>query len=130
MKFQFNKTYFLFAFLLLVTEAFIAIYFKTGFIRHTFGDYLCVILLYCFFKSFIKGFHVSIALIVLAIAFCIELLQLTNYLELFGLNNNDVAKLFLGSTFEVTDLVAYSLGIISVLILEKKLKYKSKLLLK
>ncbi|WJJ96104.1 DUF2809 domain-containing protein [Algibacter luteus] len=130
MKFQFNKTYFLFAFLLLVTEAFIAIYFKTGFIRHTFGDYLCVILLYCFFKSFIKGLHVTISLIVLAIAFCIEFLQLTNYLELFDLNNNDVAKLFLGSTFEVTDLVAYSLGIISVLILEKKLKYKSKLLLK
>jgi hypothetical protein len=123
-RFQFNPIYFVFAILLFTIEAVIAINLKSGFIRHTFGDYLCVILLYCFFKSFIPGKHVIMAYAVLAIAFCIEFLQLTNYLELFNLQNNDTAKIILGSTFEKTDLVAYTLGIVSVLIIEKKLNYK------
>ncbi|SFD17478.1 DUF2809 domain-containing protein [Algibacter pectinivorans] len=115
-----NKTYLLLTILLFTIETLIAIYLKTGFIRHTFGDFLCVILLYCFFKTFIKGHHFKIAVIVLAIAFTVEFLQLTNFLELFNLHNNQLAKLILGSTFQISDLVAYSLGIISVIILEYK----------
>ncbi|KAA5824067.1 DUF2809 domain-containing protein [Algibacter amylolyticus] len=115
-----NKTYLLLTILLFTIETLIAIYLKTGFIRHTFGDFLCVILLYCFFKTFIEGHHFKIAVIVLAIAFTVEFLQLTNFLELFNLHNNQLAKLILGSTFQISDLVAYSLGIISVIILEYK----------
>jgi len=117
----FNLTYFIITLLLFSIETLIAIYLKTGFIRHTFGDYLCVILLYCFFKTFIKGHHFKITISVLLIAFIIEFLQLTNYLELFHLHNNQLAKLILGSTFHVLDLVAYSLGIITVIIFEFKI---------
>ncbi|XMO87167.1 DUF2809 domain-containing protein [Algibacter sp. AS12] len=115
-----NKTYLLLTILLFTIETLIAIYLKTGFIRHTFGDFLCVILLYCFFKTFIEGHHFKIAVIVLAIAFTVEFLQLTNFLELFNLHNNQLANLILGSTFQISDLVAYSLGIITVIILEYK----------
>ncbi len=118
MKLQFNKTYSVLTFLLLVTEACIAIFLKTGFIRHTFGDYLVVILMYCFFKSFIKGNHFKIAISVLAISFIVEFLQLANILKALNLQNSHMAKLILGSTFHVSDLIAYTFGILSVLILE------------
>ena len=83
-----NKTYLIITLLLFLIEALIAIFLKSGFIRHTFGDFLCVILLYCFFKSFIEGHHFKIAISVLILSFSIEFLQLTNYLELFNLQDN------------------------------------------
>lgn len=116
-----NKSYLKLTVFFLVIEVLIAVYLKTGFIRHTFGDFLCVILLYCFFKTFIEGHHFKIAISVLIIAFTVEFLQLTNYLELFNLQNNHLAKVILGSTFEFSDLVAYTLGIITVIIFEYKI---------
>ena len=116
-----NKTYLIITLLLFLIEALIAIFLKSGFIRHTFGDFLCVILLYCFFKSFIEGHHFKIAISVLIISFSIEFLQLTNYLELFNLQDNHLANLILGSTFNASDLLAYTLGIITVIIFEYKI---------
>lgn len=117
-----NKIYIGFTLLLFIIEALIAIYLKRGFIRHTFGDFLVVILMYCFFKSFIKNNHFIIAISVLAFAFLIEFLQLVNILEMLNLQNNHLIKLILGSTFQISDLVAYTLGIITVLIIEIKLE--------
>ncbi|MEN3322640.1 DUF2809 domain-containing protein [Mariniflexile soesokkakense] len=122
MKLQFNKTYIILTLLLFTTEAFIAIFLKTGFIRHTFGDYLIVILMYCFFKSFIKGNHFYIAMSVLAFSFVVEFFQLVNILKPLNLQNSHIAKLILGSTFQISDLMAYTLGIVTVLIVEYKLK--------
>lgn len=115
-----NKTYIILTLILLTIEVLIAIYLKTGFIRHTVGDYLCVILLYCFFKSFIVNNHFKIAIMVLLVAYTVEFLQLTNYLALFNLQDNYLCKLVLGSTFQVLDIVAYTLGIISTLFFEYK----------
>lgn len=121
MKLKFNKTYALITLLLFLTEVCIAIYLKTGFIRHTVGDFLVVILMYSFFKIFIEDNHFKIAISVLAFAFVIEFLQLTNYLKLFNLQDNYFAKLILGSSFHASDLVAYTLGIITVIALEYKI---------
>ncbi len=118
---RFNKTYLVLTLILLAFEILIATYIKTGFIRHTFGDFLCVILLYCFFKTFIEGHHFKIAISVLLIAFTVEFLQLTNYLELLNLENNHLAKVILGSTFQFSDLVAYSLGIITTIAIDFKI---------
>jgi hypothetical protein len=62
------------------------------------------------------------ALIVLLIAFIIEFLQLTPFLEMLNLRDNTFAKIVLGSTFHVSDLIAYSLGVLSIIIVELKLK--------
>lgn len=121
MKLKFNKTYALITLLLFLTEVCIAVYLKTGFIRHTVGDFLVVILMYSFFKIFIEDNHFKIAISVLAFAFVIEFLQLTNYLKLFNLQDNYFAKLILGSSFHASDLVAYTLGIITVIALEYKI---------
>ena len=119
-KFKFNKLYF-FAFLLvLFAEIGIATFIKKGFIRSTFGDYLVVILIYCFVKSFVisKPFYVAIG--VLIFAFVVEFMQLSNILVPLKLENNILAKTILGSTFHITDLVAYILGITTILIAEYK----------
>ncbi len=122
MTLQLNKTYLSITAFLFITEGLIATYFKYGFIRYTFGDYLVVILLYCFFKSFINIGSFKLAILVLVFAFSIEFLKLINILELLNLQNNHLAKLILGSTFLISDLVAYTLGIITVLIVEYKLQ--------
>ena len=122
MKLQLNKTYLIIAILLFIIEVLIAVFLKTGFIRHTFGDYLVVILIYCFCKSFIKIESFKLGVLVLMFAFSIEFLQLTNFLELLNLQNNHLAKLLLGTSFRVTDLVAYTLGVISTILIENKLQ--------
>lgn len=99
----------------------IAYFLKTGFIRHTVGDFLVVIMLYCLLKSFLIIKPMQSALIVLIIAFIVEFMQLTSFLEWFNLQDNNMAKIIFGSTFHVSDLVAYTLGIITTLIIENKL---------
>ena len=122
MKFTFNKTYFIFFTILFLIETLIALFIEDGFIRHTFGDYLVVIMLYCFFKGIVKTKSKYIAIAVLLIAFTVEFLQLTNLLELLHLENSTLAKVILGSTFHLSDLIAYTLGIITVLIIDYKNK--------
>lgn len=122
MTLQFNKTYTFLFIAFFTIEVLIATFITHGFIRYTFGDYLVVILLYCFFNSFIKTSSIKFALGLLIFAYTIEFLQFLNLLELLNLNNNHLVKLILGSTFHVTDLIAYTLGIITVLIVEYTLK--------
>ena len=125
MKLTFNKNYFIGFILIFLAEVAIAYYLKSGFIRHTFGDFLVVILLYCFFKSFIKGNSIEIALITLVIAYTVEFLQLTNFLEVLGLKGNVWANLVFGNSFNIQDLVAYTLGILTVIFIEHLLKPNS-----
>ncbi|GAB5472397.1 MAG: DUF2809 domain-containing protein [Maribacter sp.] len=121
MKFTLNTNYLILAVLLFLIEVAIATFFKSGFIRHTFGDFLVVILLYCFFKGFVAGKSISIAMVTLCIAFAIEFLQLTDFLQHLGIKQYRWANLIFGNSFSVQDLVAYILGIAVVIILEKSL---------
>ena len=122
MSLQFNKTYALLFVAFITIEILIATFLTQGFIRYTFGNYLVVILLYCFFNSFIKTSTIKTALVVLLFAYAIEFFQFIYLLHMLNLNNNHLAKLILGSTFHVSDLIAYTLGIITVLIVEYTLK--------
>ncbi len=115
-----NKTYIVLTFLFFVIEVMIAVFFKSGFIRHTFGDFLVVILIYCFIKSFLKVNSFKLAFAVLLFALTIEFLQFFNILNLLNLENNKTAILILGSTFHISDLVAYTFGIITFLIIDLK----------
>ncbi|REH54736.1 uncharacterized protein DUF2809 [Tenacibaculum gallaicum] len=114
MKFQL-KYFLAFIFLLLLE---IAIAQTSGFIRHTFGDFLVVILLFYFVKSFFNLSNKTIVLSVLLFAYIVEFLQLTPLLVLLGLENNRMAVIIFGATFSIGDLVTYTLGIIIVLLIE------------
>jgi len=120
----FNKKYFLLAVLLFITEVLIAIYFKVGFIRHYFGDFLVVILIYCFVKSFLKISVLKAAIGVLLFAYFIELLQYLNFVKWIGLGDNRLANVVLGNYFEWADMLAYTVGILFVLGIEKFYKTK------
>ncbi len=117
---RFRKSYFIVAIVILMIEIAIALFLDSGFIRHTFGDFLVVVMLYCFMRSFInlKAFYT--ALTVLAIAFSIEFLQLWNLLDYLDLRQNSLAVIILGSTFEITDLFAYCLGALTAFIIDLK----------
>jgi len=114
----FNKIYFIIFLILFVVEVGIAIFLKDGFLRHTFGDFLVVLLLYCFLKSFINVKPLPLSLVVWCIAFLIEILQLTPLLIWLDLQDNYIAKTVLGNSFSMLDLVAYTFGILFLLIIE------------
>lgn len=121
MTLKFNKTYALLFVSIFVIEIMIAIFLTNGFIRYTFGDYLAVIMLYCFIKSFLDADPLKAALSVLLFAFTIEFLQLAHILSVFNLEDSQLLKLVLGSTFHISDLIAYTLGILTVLFIEFKI---------
>ncbi|WP_400077597.1 DUF2809 domain-containing protein [Winogradskyella sp. R77965] len=118
MKLKFNKNYLVLAHSLFLIELAIAFIIKTGFIRYTFGDYLVVILLYAIIRGCSSLSVRASAFVVLFIAYGIELLQLTPFLTYFNLQNSFTASLIFGNTFHFSDLLAYTLGIISVLLVE------------
>ncbi|ARV07646.1 hypothetical protein BTO04_13515 [Polaribacter sp. SA4-10] len=115
---KFSKKYFVIFVVLFLIEVIIAKY-TTGFIRHTVGDYLAVMFVYSLIKSV---FNISVEkalLITFIISFIIEFLQLSNLQNNFPEEYSKVLKIILGTSFSFRDLVAYTLGIISILILEK-----------
>lgn len=114
MKTIFQPYYFAVFYTLLLIEIAIALFLKTGFIRHTVGDFLVVILLYCFIKSFMDIKPILLAITVLIIAFIIEFLQLANILDLLNLRENTFISTVFGTSFSIQDLIAYTLGVVFV----------------
>jgi len=114
--FKLNPTAFSAFILLLLTEITIATFYKSGFIRHTFGDYLVVLLLYSFLKSFISISNNKLAGFTLLIAFTVELTQLTPLLETLSLEHHKLANLIFGNTFSITDLLAYLFGYFTIIL--------------
>jgi len=116
---RFQKRYFVFAILLFGIEVLIALFIHDGVIRPYVGDFLVVILIYCFVRSFFTVSVFKTALSVLLFAYLLEFLQYLNLIGRLGLQNSRIANLLLGNLFQWGDLVAYTLGIVVVLVLEK-----------
>ncbi len=119
--FKFNNRSFLAFAILFTIEILIAVNLKKGFIRFTFGDFLVVIMLYYFLKSFLKIKALHLALTVLFFSYFIECIQPINILEILNLQKNTTLRVIFGTTFSIEDLIAYTLGICTVLIIEKYL---------
>lgn len=117
--FQFNRNYFILTILLFLIETAIALYLHDNFIRPYFGDFLVVMLLYCFLKSFINLSVWVAAGLVLLFSFTIEIAQYFNMVEKLGLQHYKIAKVVLGNSFAWMDLLAYVLGILAVISIEK-----------
>lgn len=115
-----RKKYLILSSILFGIEVVIALFFKDSFIRPLVGDYLVAILLYCLARTLVSSWNTNQAAIaVLLFAYLVEFLQWLNLLKLLGLKRNLFTDLLLGSTFDWGDILAYTLGIITVLILEK-----------
>lgn len=113
-----NKFYLILFCLLFIIEALIAIYIKKGFIRHVFGDYLVAIMLYYFIRSFINYKPIYIAFLTLFIAYLVEFSQFINITDILNIEKNTITNLILGTTFSIHDLIAYTLGFLTLLLIE------------
>lgn len=122
---QFNRNYFALTVLLFLLEIAIAIFVHDNFIRPYFGDFLVVMLLYCFLKSFLNVSVWAAAAFVLVFSFAIETAQYFNMVEKQGLQQSKIARVVLGNSFAWMDLLAYILGILTVILIEKFL-FKTK----
>lgn len=114
----FNKVYFFLTAFLLFSEAFIGVYLHDALIRPYGGDFLAVILLYCFVKSFFNTRVFPTACCVLILSYLIEFSQYFHLVDLLGLQDSRVAVMLMGNYFSFTDMLAYTLGILLVVVVE------------
>lgn len=115
----FKKKYFVLSIILFVIEVLIALFVKDDFVRPYIGDLLVVILIYCFLKTFIDSPPWIIAFVTLAFSITVETFQYFNIIESLGLENNNLARTVIGTSFSWGDIISYISGIIIVLIIER-----------
>ncbi len=114
-----KKIYYWFGFIILLTiEIFIASYIKDDFIRPYLGDFLVVILIYCFLMAISQLSVLKGIITVLVFSFAVEFFQLINIVKVLQYQPPKIVMVILGSSFSVWDLLAYSLGLFTCLILE------------
>lgn len=116
--FTFKPRFFLLTLVLFVIEVLIAVYVHDNFVRPYVGDFLVVMLLYCAVRTFINASPLKITVAVLLFAYLVELLQYFHLVDRLGLAGNTVARTVIGYGFEWLDLLAYTLGVITILLLE------------
>lgn len=114
-----QKDYLLVASLLFLLEILIALFAHDKIIRPYAGDFLATIFLYCFARGLLSAAPKTVALGVLLISYLIESLQYVGLLAWLGWQHWRVARIVLGSHFEWTDLLAYTLGLGLVLGIER-----------
>ena len=75
--------------------------------------------------TFSKLSENKIALITLLISYTIEILQYIHILELLHLDKIKILKIVLGNSFSWTDMLAYTLGILTVILIHNFKKLQS-----
>jgi phosphotransferase system glucose/maltose/N-acetylglucosamine-specific IIC component len=116
---RFHRSFFLFTIVLFAVEVCIALFVRDQFVRPFVGDVLVVILLHCAVRTFLNFDPWKVATGVLLFAFAVEYSQYLNLVERLGLGNNAVAKVVLGTTFQWGDLVAYTVGAVIAVVLDR-----------
>lgn len=120
-----NKRYLALTIILFITEVLIGVYVRDNFIRPFGGDFLVVILIYCFVKSFFNWPVIKTAIGVLVFSYMVEMLQYFKIVNLLGLKQNLVARIIIGTSFSWVDMACYTAGIALVLVAEyTSKKYK------
>lgn len=103
---------------LLIIEILIARFVKDDFIRPYLGDFLIVILLYCFLMGISKISIFKGLLTILIFSFSIEFFQLINIVKILQYQPPEPIMIILGSSFSAWDLLAYLLGLLCCLLAE------------
>lgn len=103
---------------LLIIEILIAKFVQDDFIRPYLGDFLVVILIYCFLMAISRISVLKGIISVLFFSYAVEFFQMINYVKVMQYQPPEVVMIILGHDFSVWDLIAYSLGIILIWFLE------------
>jgi Protein of unknown function (DUF2809) len=118
-------SYLIIGLVILIVEITIAVYAKDGFIRPILGDYLAAILVFYLLATILKTSENKIALLALSISYLIEGLQYLNILKLLNLEQHKLLRIVFGTSFSWMDMLAYTLGITTVLLIHNYKKNKS-----
>ncbi|UII19142.1 ribosomal maturation YjgA family protein [Fulvivirga ligni] len=117
-KFQFK--YALLAIAIFLIEVVIALYVHDRIVRPYIGDYLVVMLIYCFLKSFLDVPATKLAIGVLLFSYFVEFMQYIGLVDILGLRGNRLAVIVIGVSFEWVDMLAYTLGVLTIIFIEHK----------
>jgi len=114
----FRPTYALATIALLGIEIAIARFVHDSIVRPYIGDSLAVMLVYLALRAVTPLRVVPAVATAFAIACAIEVGQYFHLVDLLGLGSSRVARIVLGTTFGLTDFVAYAGGAVCVLAVE------------
>jgi hypothetical protein len=115
---KFNRYYFILAIIILLVEILIAFFIHDTIIRPYIGDFLVVILIYCFVKSFLNTPVWSTALAVLLFSYAVEISQYFHFINKLGLQHSKIGRIIMGTSFGWTDIAMYTAGIGVVIFME------------
>ena len=110
MRIKLNVKYLCAFAIVFVIEAIIAVFIHDDFIRPYVGDILVVVLIYCFIKAFVRYGIKYLPLHIFIFALLVEIGQYYNLAELLGLSDYRIARIIIGSTFDMKDIACYFVG--------------------
>ncbi|KEO91500.1 hypothetical protein EH31_02195 [Erythrobacter longus] len=116
-----HRGYALAALSIFAVEVVIALFVRDAFIRPVFGDVLAAALVYCGLMAIFDTPKTAAAMVAFAFACLIEALQYLDALTFLGLEQNPIARVVLGTTFSWGDIIAYLVGAIAALLIDKRL---------
>ena len=119
MRLRFSGRHALVAAAIFVAELLIALFVHDRLIRPLMGDVLVVPLLYFFARTFVAAPPTHLALAVFGFACGIECLQWLGAAQWLGLQKGSILYVTLGATFDWLDIVAYAVGALLCVLLQK-----------
>jgi len=117
MKFGFHKKYAILSVGLFMVEISIALFIHDRFVRPFVGDMIVVILIFTICRSVINANYFWLAFCVLIFSFAVEIGQYFNLVSILGLQHCGLARTIIGTTFDYHDLLAYSAGVLLILMI-------------
>lgn len=111
--------------ILLMLEIYIGLYVHDNIIRPFVGDALVVGVIYFFIRSFMNK-RKFLFIYVFLFACFIEVGQYFNLVSLLHLENYKVARIIIGSTFDLNDIFCYFIGTIFIFVYEVAEDYINK----
>ncbi|MCL2204437.1 MAG: DUF2809 domain-containing protein [Defluviitaleaceae bacterium] len=114
MQFGFHIKYLAATVVLLAAIVAIALFIEGGFIRNHFGDVLIVVFIYTFIRIFVRSRWPWLWLGIFGFAAFVEVMQYFGLVYLLGLGDMGLARVAIGTTFDVWDMVMYFVGALVV----------------
>lgn len=116
----FRPRYGILAIVFFIIEVLIAVYVHDSFVRPFVGDYLVVFLVYGFVYTFWNISYTKAAIAVLLFCYLIETLQYFHFVHQMGWEKYRIIAIALGTGFSWYDMVAYTLGFLTILMVENQ----------
>ena len=110
MKKKLRITYLILFLILFAAEVLIALFVHDAFVRPYIGDILVVILICAFLRIFIPDKIMLMPVYATLFAVFVETLQYFDFVNVIGLADNKIISTVIGRTFDIKDIMCYTVG--------------------